>query len=103
MLGSVEEGFHVLSGVIAATVDTSVVVIVVAVAVVLVVVLVTASMRGQQKRRAARHVEVRRDLDHAEGRIERAEHERDVAVEARDNPPQGSARQHEGNPHDGPR
>jgi hypothetical protein len=82
MLGSVEEGFHVLSGVTVAAVDTGVVVIVVAVAVVLVVVLVTASMRGQQRRRAARH---RRDLDDAEGRVERAEHARDVAVEARDN------------------
>ena len=72
-----------LSGVVAA-VDTGVVVIVVAVAVVLVVVLVTASMRGQQRRRAARHGEVRRDLDDAEGRAERAEAERDVALEARD-------------------
>jgi hypothetical protein len=68
-----------------AAVDTGVVVIVVAVAVVLVVVLVTASMRGQQRRRAARHVEIRRDLDDAEGRVERAEQERDVALEARDN------------------
>jgi hypothetical protein len=84
MLGSVEKGLHMLSGVTAAAVDTGVVVIVVAVAVVLVVVLVTASMRGQQRRRAARHVEVRRDLDDAEGRVVRAEHERDVALEARD-------------------
>ena len=74
-----------LPGVMAATVDTGIVVIVVAVAVVLVVVLVTASMRGQQQRRAARNVEVRRDLDDAEVRVERAEHDRDVAVEARDN------------------
>jgi hypothetical protein len=71
-----------LSAVMAA-VDTGVVVIVVAVAVVLVVVLVTASMRGQQRRRAARHVEVRQDLDDAEGRVERAEAERDVALETR--------------------
>ena len=71
-----------LSGVMVAAVDTGVVVIVVAVAfVVLVVVMVTASMRGQQRRRAARHVEVRQDLDDAEGRVERAEHERDVALE----------------------
>ena len=67
-----------------AAIDTGIVVIVVAVAVVLVVVLVTASMRGQQRRRAARHVEVRRDLDDAEGRVERAEHERDIALEGRD-------------------
>jgi hypothetical protein len=74
-----------VSGVMLAAVETGVVVIVVAVAVVLVVVLVTASMRGQQRRGAARRVEVRRDLDHAEGRVERAEHERDVALEGRDN------------------
>jgi hypothetical protein len=67
-----------------AAVDTGVVVIVVAVAVVLVVVLVTASMRGQQRRRADRHLEVRQDLDDAEGRVERAEAERDVALETRD-------------------
>jgi hypothetical protein len=74
-------------GAMVAAVDTGVVVIVVAVAVavVLVVVLVTASMRGQQRRRAARHVEVRRGLDDAEARVERAEHERDVALEARHN------------------
>ena len=74
-----------LSGVIVFAVQTGVVVIVVAVAVVLVVVLVTASMRGQQRRGAARRVEVRHDLDAAEERVERAEHERDVAVEGRDN------------------
>jgi hypothetical protein len=71
-----------LSAVMVAAVDTGIVVIVVAVAVVLVVVLVTASVRGQQRRRAARHVEVRRDLDDAEGRVVRAEHERDVALDA---------------------
>ena len=70
-----------------AAVETGVVVIVVAVAVavVLVVVMVTASMRGQQKRGAARRVEARHDLEEAEERVERAEHERDVALEARDN------------------
>lgn len=73
-----------LSGVMEAAVDTGVVVIVVAVAVVVIVVLVSASMRGQQRRRAARHVEVRRDLDDAEARVERAEHERDVALGAQD-------------------
>lgn len=72
------------SAVMVAAIDTGIVVIVVAVAVVLVVVLVTASVRGQQRRRAARHVEVRRDLDDAEGRVERAEHERDIALEGRD-------------------
>jgi hypothetical protein len=67
-----------------AAVETGVVVIVVAVAVVLVVLLVTASMRGQQRRSAARRVAVRQDLDQAEGRVQRAEHERDVALEGRD-------------------
>jgi hypothetical protein len=62
--------------------------IVVAVAVVLVVVLVTASMRGQQRRGAARRGEVRHDLDEAEERVERAEHERDVALEGRDSRPE---------------
>jgi hypothetical protein len=71
----------VLTGVVAATVDTGVVVIVVAVAVVLIVVFVTASMRGQQRRGAARRVEARHDLDDAEERVQRAEHERDVALE----------------------
>ena len=73
-----------LSGVMVIAVGTGVVVIVVAVAVVLIVGLVTASMRGHQRRGAARRVEVRHDLDEAEGRAERAEHERDVALEARD-------------------
>ena len=72
------------SGVMVAAVGTGVVVIAVAAAVVLIVVLVTASMRGQRRGRAARHVEDRRNLDDAEGRAERAEHERDVAREARD-------------------
>ena len=66
-----------------AAVDTGVVVIVVAVAVVLIVVLVAASMRGQQRRGAARRVEVRHDLDQAEERVERAERERDGALEGR--------------------
>jgi len=76
-----------LSGVMVLAVGTGVVVIVVAVAVVLVVVFVTASMRGHQRRGAARRVEVRRDLDEAEDRVERAEHERDVALGGRDNRP----------------
>lgn len=70
-----------LTGVVAATVDTGIVVIVVAVAVVLIVVLVTGSMRGQQRRGAARRNEARHDLDDAEDRVQRAEHERDVALE----------------------
>jgi hypothetical protein len=86
MLGSVEEGCTLLSGVmVMAAVETGVVVIAVAVAVVLVVVMVTASVRGQQKRGAARRVEVRHDLDEAEERVGRAEHERDVAVRGREN------------------
>ncbi len=60
-------------------VDTGVVVIVVAVAVVLVVLLVTLSMRGRQKRHAERRTEVRHDLNDAQERVVRAEHERDVA------------------------
>ena len=74
-----------LTGLMAVAVDTGVVVIVVAVAVVLIVVLVTGSLRGQQRRGAARRVEARHDLDEAEERVERAEHERDVALEGRDN------------------
>lgn len=78
-----------LSGaIVLAAVETGVVVIVVAVAVVLVVVLVTASMRGQQRRGAERRGAVRHDLDEAEARVERAEHERDVALEGRDNRPE---------------
>ncbi len=73
-----------LSAVMVAAIDTGIVVIVVAVAVVLVVLLVTASMRGQQRRGAARRVAVQHDLDQAEGRVERAEHERDVALEGSD-------------------
>ena len=72
-----------LSGMPVLAVETGVVVIVVAVAVGLIVVLVTASMRGRQRRGAARRGEVRRDLDEAEERVERAEHERDVALEGR--------------------
>ena len=77
-----------LSGVTVLAVQTGVVVIVVAVAVVLVVVLVTASMRGQQRRGAARRGEARHDRDEAEERVERAEHERDVALGGRDNRPE---------------
>ena len=73
-----------LSAVMVVAVGTGVVVIVVAVAVVLVVALVTASMRGRQRRRTSRQVEVRKDLVDAEGRAERAEHERDVALDSRD-------------------
>jgi uncharacterized membrane protein len=84
MLGSVEEGADVPSGVMVLAVQTGVVVIVVAVAVVLVVVFVTASMRGHQRRGAARRVEVRHDLDQAAERVARAEHERDVALDDKD-------------------
>ena len=80
--------FHMLSGVIVLAVETGVVVIAVAVAVVLVVVLITASVRGQQRRGATRRGEVRHDLDEAEERVERAEHERDVALEDRDSRPE---------------
>lgn len=73
-----------LSAVMVIAVGTGVVVIVVAVAVVLVVVLVTGSIRGQQRRGTARRVAVRGVVDEAEGRAERAEHERDVALEGRD-------------------
>ena len=76
-----------LSGVTVLAVETGVVVIVVAIAVVLVVLFVTASMRGRQRRGAARRVEARHDPGEAEGRVERAEHERDVAPGARDNRP----------------
>lgn len=82
-----------LSRVMVFAVETGVVVIVVAVAVVLVVVLVTGSMRGQQRRGAARRGEVRHDLDEAEERIERAEHERDVALEGRDGRPEDPERE----------
>ena len=60
-------------------VDSGVVVIVVAVAVVLVVMLVTMSVRGQQKRGVQRRTEARRDVDDAQERAVRAEHELDVA------------------------
>ena len=68
-------GFFVLA------VDTGVVVIVVAVAVAVIVLAVTASMRGRQRRGAERRVEARHDLDEAERRAGRAEHERDIARE----------------------
>lgn len=64
-------------------VGTGVVVIVVAVAVVLVVLLVTASMRGRQKRGAQQRSGARHELDDAQERAVRAEHERDVAREGR--------------------
>ena len=72
----VSTGFFVLA------VGTGLVVIVVAVAVVLVALFVTASMRGRQKRGAQRRGEARRELDDAQERAVRAEHERDVAREA---------------------
>ena len=68
-------GFLVLA------VSTGVVVIVVAVCVVLIVLLVTLAMRGQQKQGAQRRREARRDLDAAQDRAVRAEHERDVERE----------------------
>lgn len=73
-------GFFVLA------VDTGVVVIVVAVAVAVIVLLVTASMRGRQRRGAKQRVEARHDIDEAERRARRAEHERDIAREGGDNP-----------------
>ena len=73
-----------VSGLMPFAVDTGVVVIVVAVAAVLIVVLVTGSMRGQQRRGAARRVEVRHDLGEAEGRAQRAEQERDAALDGED-------------------
>jgi uncharacterized MAPEG superfamily protein len=69
-------------GFVVFAVSTGVVVIVVAVAVVLVVLLVTVSMRGRQMRGAQRRGEPRRDLDHAQERAARAEHERDTARES---------------------
>jgi flagellar biosynthesis/type III secretory pathway M-ring protein FliF/YscJ len=60
-------------------VGTGVVVIVVAVAVVLVVLLVTLSMRGRQRRGAQERREARGQLDEAEERAWRAEHERDTS------------------------
>jgi uncharacterized membrane protein len=65
-------------------VGTGVVVIAVAGAVVLVVLLVTASMRGLQKRGAQRRSETRHELADAQERALRAEHERDVAREGRE-------------------
>lgn len=71
-------------------VGTGVVVIAVAVAVVLVVLFVTASMRGRQKRGAQRRGETQRELDDAQRRVARAEHERDVALQGRgDEGPEG--------------
>jgi hypothetical protein len=67
------------TGLVLAAVGTGIVVIVVAGCVVLVVLLVTLSLRGQQRQRAQRHDETRRDLDHAQERAVRAEHERDIA------------------------
>ena len=69
------------SALVLAAIDTGVVVIVVAVAVVLIVLLVTGSMRGRQRRGAARRVEARHDLEDAAARVQRAEHDRDVALE----------------------
>jgi len=68
-------------GLVLADVGTGVVVIVVAGCVVLVVLLVAVSMRGQQRQRAQRHSETRRDLDQAQERAVQAEHERDIARE----------------------
>ncbi|MCD6728183.1 MAG: hypothetical protein LT070_13225 [Solirubrobacteraceae bacterium] len=65
-------------------VGTGVVVIVVAAAVVMVVLFVTVSMRGRQKRGAQRRSEARHELDDAQERAVRAEHERDVAREGGD-------------------
>ena len=73
------------SAVMVAAIDTGIVVIVVAVAVVLVV---RAGDRVSARPAAATRCPARRgpadDLDEAEGRVERAEHERDVALEGRD-------------------
>jgi hypothetical protein len=57
-------------------VGTGVVVIVVAVAIVLVVLFVTLSMRGRQKRGAARRGEARRDIDEAREQAESPERNR---------------------------
>ena len=62
-------------------VSGGVVVISVAAAVVLVVLLVTMSLRGQGKRGAVRRHEARHDLEDAQERAVRAEHERDDARE----------------------
>ena len=67
------------TGLVLAAVGTGIAVIVVAGRVVLVVLLVTLSLRGQQRQRAQRHDETRRDLDQAQERAVRAEHERDIA------------------------
>jgi uncharacterized membrane protein len=73
-------------GFVVFAVGTGVVVIVVAVAVVLVVLLVTVSMRGRQKRGAQRRGEARRDLDQAQERAAKVEHERDTARESGEDP-----------------
>ena len=67
------------TGLVLAAVGTGIVVIVVAGCVVLVVLLATLSLRGQRRQRAQRHDETRRDLDQAQERAVRAEHERDIA------------------------
>jgi hypothetical protein len=53
-------------------------------AVFVVVLIVTVSMRGRQKRDAQRRGEARRELDDAQERVGRAEHERDTAREGED-------------------
>lgn len=72
------------TGSVVFAVGTGVVVIAVAVAVVLVVLFVTVSMRGRQRRGAQRRGEDRREIDDARERVVRAEHERDVAREGRE-------------------
>ena len=67
------------TGLVLAAVGTGIVVIVVAGGVVLVVLLVPVSLRGQRRQRAQRHDETRCDLDQAQERAVRAEHERDIA------------------------
>ena len=62
-------------------VGTGVVVIAIVIAVVLVVLLVTLSMRDREKRDAEERGEVRREVAQAEDRADRAERDRDVALE----------------------
>jgi hypothetical protein len=57
---------------------------------VLVVLFVTVSMRGSQKRGAQRRGEARHELDDAQERAVRAEHERDVAREGGEDRPRDS-------------
>jgi hypothetical protein len=66
---------------VALAVSTGVVVIAVAVALVLVVLFVTLSMRGRQRRGAARRGEARRDIDEARERAAPAERNRETARE----------------------